>query len=80
MAKILVVEDDNPIRNLIVRNLELVGHICDYAEDGISATDLLENNNYDLIILDVMLPYVSGFDLICSIKNTPVIIVTAKNS
>lgn len=80
MARILVVEDDLPIRNLIVRNLELVGHICDFANDGASACYFIESRKYDLMIFDVMLPVISGFELILKVSDTPVIFVTAKGS
>lgn len=80
MARILVVEDDLPIRNLIVRNLELVGHICDFANDGSSACHFIESRKYDLMIFDVMLPVISGFELILKVSDTPVIFVTAKGS
>lgn len=79
MAKILIVEDERSIRNLIQRNLELVGHTCLGAEDGITALELIENEHFDLIILDVMLPSVSGFELSEHTKGTPFIFVTAKD-
>lgn len=78
MAKILVVEDERPIRNLIMRNLELIGHTCTGAGDGISALDIMEEQQFDLMIFDIMLPNVSGFELIEYANGTPVIFVTAK--
>ncbi len=80
MAKILVVEDERPIRNLIIRNLELVGHTCSGAEDGFIASQLISEEHFDLLIFDVMLPRKSGFELIKEVENTPVIFVTAKES
>ena len=79
MAKLLVVEDDRAIRNLIVRNLELVGHCC-FQSDGTDALKIIESQKFDLMIFDVMLPNFSGFDLITMVDNTPVIFVTAKVS
>ncbi|MBQ4317448.1 MAG: response regulator transcription factor [Clostridia bacterium] len=79
MAKILIVEDERSIRNLIQRNLELVGHSCIGAEDGKQALSLMENERFDLIILDIMLPSVSGFELSEHTKDTPFIFVTAKD-
>ena len=79
MAKLLVVEDDRAIRNLIVRNLELVGHCC-FQSDGTDALKIIESQKFDLMIFDVMLPNFSGFDLITMVDNTPVIFVTAKDS
>ena len=80
--KILVVEDEAPIRDLISINLQLVGYEVFTAEDGIIAEKCLENQKVDLILLDVMIPGIDGFSLIEKIKkhNTPVIFVTAKES
>ena len=80
--KILVVEDEAPIRDLISINLQLVGYEVFTAEDGIIAEKFLENQKVDLILLDVMIPGVDGFSLIEKIKkhNIPVIFVTAKES
>lgn len=80
MAKILVVEDERLIRNLIVRNLELVGYTCTSVGDGYDAQNIILEENFDLIILDVMLPGIGGFELIEMAENTPVIFVTAKES
>ena len=80
--KILVVEDEAPIRDLISINLQLVGYEVFTAEDGIMAEEFLEKQKVDLILLDVMIPGIDGFSLIEKIKkhNTPVIFVTAKES
>ena len=80
--KILVVEDEAPIRDLISINLQLVGYEVFTAEDGIMAEEFLEKQRVDLILLDVMIPGIDGFSLIEKIKkhNTPVIFVTAKES
>ena len=79
MAHILVVDDEEPINKLIKANLCLVGHQCDQAFDGKEALEKIQKENYDLIILDVMLPYKSGFELIKEIKGVPVIFLTAKD-
>lgn len=78
MARILIVEDERPIRNLIQRNLELIGHTCIGVEDGRTAYSIIENDRFDLMILDVMLPEISGFELAKHAKGTPFIFVTAK--
>ena len=80
--KILVVEDEASIRDLISINLQLVGYEVFTAEDGIMAEEFLEKQRVDLILLDVMIPGIDGFSLIEKIKkhNTPVIFVTAKES
>ena len=79
LAKILIVEDEYPINNLISKNLTLTGHECLSAYDGLSAIELIHGMPLDLVILDVMLPGLSGFDLIKLIGNVPVIFVTAKS-
>ena len=79
MAAILIVEDEISINTLISKNLTLVGHKCTGAYDGTTALQMIQNNNYDLIILDVMLPGFSGFEIITYVKDTPVIFVTAKS-
>ena len=80
--KILVVEDEAPIRDLISINLQLVGYEVFTAEDGIIAKDFFFFLKVDLILLDVMIPGIDGFSLIEKIKkhNIPVIFVTAKES
>lgn len=80
MANILIVEDDRSINELIGRNLKLIGHNCESVFDGSIALDIIEKKRFDLIILDVMLPKYSGFEIIKYIKNIPVIFVTAKDS
>ena len=79
MAKILIVEDEFPINNLISKNLTLTGHECLSAYDGLSAIELIQGSSPDLVILDVMLPGLSGFDLIKLISDIPVIFVTARS-
>ena len=78
MAHILIIEDDRTISELVKRNLQLVGHSCEQIFDGDLVEQSLLEKYYDLIILDVMLPGKSGFELISDIKDIPVIFVTAK--
>lgn len=78
MAKILVVEDDRHINELIRRNLKLAGHECVCCFDGEQAAQKISESQYDLILLDVMLSGMSGFTLIEKVQGTPVIFVTAK--
>ena len=81
MTKILIVEDEPHMRMGLKDNLEFEGYEVDYAEDGELATSKILNNQYSLILLDVMLPKVSGFDVCKRIRKegikTPVILVTA---
>lgn len=81
MIRILIVEDEPPISNLIRMSLKRAGYRCDQACDGLHALELVENNNYDLILLDVMLPQLDGFSLMEYIhpRDVPVIFITAKN-
>lgn len=82
MLQILIVEDEKPISNLIRLSLTKEGYACTCAFDGMSAADLLEKNRYDLILLDVMLPLIDGFELMEYIRplEMPVIFITAKDS
>nr|WP_294490555.1 response regulator transcription factor [uncultured Anaerosporobacter sp.] len=79
MANILIVDDEESINELVKLNLKLVGHTCDQAYDGREALDMVTKRPYDLILLDIMLPFISGFDLMKKIKETPVIFMTAKD-
>ncbi|NBI09557.1 DNA-binding response regulator [Colidextribacter sp. OB.20] len=82
MLHVLIVEDEKPISNLIRLSLSKEGYHCTCAYDGAGAADLLENNQYDLILLDVMLPEIDGFELMEYIRplEIPVIFLTAKAS
>ena len=80
MARILIVEDEIPINNLIKRNLSLVGHECTQLFDGESAVKAIWDGRFDLVLLDVMLPGLSGFEVIKQIPKTPVIFVTARTA
>ncbi|WBW97650.1 response regulator transcription factor [Oceanirhabdus sp. W0125-5] len=82
MAKILIVEDEEPIRELIKMNLSMVGYTVESACNGEDALLLINNTGYDLILLDLMIPKIDGFSLMKNISNLkiPVIIVTAKDN
>ncbi|AZN40685.1 response regulator transcription factor [Paenibacillus albus] len=81
LHRILVVDDEERIRRLLKMYLEKEGYIIEEAEDGESALRLATANDFDLILLDVMLPGIDGIE-VCSrlrqIKATPVIMLTAK--
>ena len=80
MAHILIVEDEEAINRLIKQNLRLAGHDCTQVFDGLEAKKVLEEENtFDLIIMDVMLPFIDGFTLMQYVKETPVIFLTAKS-
>ena len=80
MVKILIVEDEQAIANLILMNLQAQGYQCTCAKDGVHAANLIEENSYDLILLDIMLPGIDGYELLAYIRpaGTPVIFITAK--
>ena len=83
--KILIIEDERPINNLIRSTLTADGYSCDCAFDGKEGADLIEQRQYDLILLDLMLPEISGYDLLEYIRSLgniraaqiPVIIISA---
>ncbi len=80
--KILIVEDDEAIANLIKMNLVSQGYDCVMAYDGKAGADRMEKELFDLVLLDVMLPEIDGYELLEYIKplGTPVIFLTAKGS
>ena len=82
MLKVLIVEDEKAISNLILINLKAEGYSCTCAYDGKEAADQIEKNNYDLILLDIMLPEIDGYELLEYIRptETPVIFITAKGN
>ena len=81
MARILIVEDEKAINTLIKKNLELVGHTCVCAFDGEAAFDEMERTVFDLILLDIMLPKLDGFEVFEGLsKDVPTIFLTARGS
>lgn len=81
MIKILIVDDEKPICDLIDMNLSAAGYYCKTVQDGLKAIDLIEKEKFDLILLDIMLPGADGFDIMEYIRplKIPVIFITAKN-
>ena len=82
MLNVLIVEDEQAIANLIYVNLSDEGYRCTCAFDGKQGADFIEKENYDLILLDIMLPEIDGYELLEYIKplGTPVIFLTAKGA
>ena len=82
MRKILIVDDEEKIRELIRMNLELAGYKCDEAEDGEMALEKLNKFSPDLALLDIMLPKKNGYEIAQSFikQNVPIIFLTAKDS
>ena len=82
MAKILIVDDEPRIRDLIRAHLEHEGFSCEEAGDGGAALSALSNGDVDLVILDIMMPFVDGMTCLKEMRsrkiNTPVIMLTAR--
>ena len=79
MIKILIVEDEEPIANLIRMNLVKAGYQCEIAADGEAAADAIAERPFDLILLDIMLPKLNGYEVLEYAKtvDVPVIFLTA---
>ncbi|HUD07337.1 MAG TPA: response regulator [Candidatus Saccharimonadales bacterium] len=71
MSKILLVEDDNSLRGLYKTRLEAEGYIVAIAQDGEEALSIVTKENPDIIILDVMMPKISGFDTLEILRSRP---------
>lgn len=82
MSKLLIVDDDIRLRKLVRTYGEVEHYECDEAADGLAALEKLQNDNFDLVILDVMMPGLDGFETlerIRKISEIPVIMLTARN-
>ena len=80
MKKVLLVEDDNDIHKLIKDILEKERYTIISAYSGTEAISLIEKDNIDLILLDLMLPGLSGEEIIKKVKDIPIIVISAKIS
>lgn len=81
--RILIVEDDTSINNMLKEALEKSGYTCEQAFSGTEARLLIEMNTFSLVLLDLMLPGINGEEVLTIIRskgNTPVIVLTAKDS
>ena len=81
MIKILIVDDEKSICDLIDMNLTAAGYECKSVQDGIKAIDLVDKENFDLVLLDIMLPGADGYDVMEYLRplKIPVIFITAKH-
>lgn len=83
MKHLLIVDDEPSILTLLEYNLSQAGYTVDTADDGLVAYDKIKNNNYDFIILDVMLPGMDGMDICRQVRKdgifTPILMLTAKS-
>lgn len=79
-VRVLVVDDDETVRNLVRTFLKQAGHLADTAESGLLAQDMLSSGSYDVVISDILMPDLSGIDLLESLHQTapdlPVILMT----
>lgn len=82
VLKVLVVEDELPIRDFIGMNLTRAGYQCEYAQNGMEGANMIEKNHYDLILLDIMLPFIDGYELMQYIEpqHIPTIFISAKGT
>lgn len=82
MIRILIVEDEAAISSMVALSLRKHGYFCECVSDGEEAADRIEDGQYDLILLDVMLPGLSGFELMEIIRpqSIPVIFLTARDA
>lgn len=82
MRPILIAEDERPIADLIDLTLTGAGYTCCQAHDGETAADLIAEQDFELAVLDIMLPKVDGYELLAYLRSTgtPVIFVTAKTA
>lgn len=81
MEHILIVDDEAGIRDIIKQYLKFEGYTFDEAEDGRQGLDMFFAGNYDLVVMDVMMPFVDGISALRMIRertDTPVILLTAK--
>jgi DNA-binding response OmpR family regulator len=82
--KILIIEDEKPLRESITRYLDYQGYVCETAGDFLSAREKVSSFNYDCIVVDIGLPGGSGFDIIKELKylesKAGIIIISARNS
>lgn len=79
MIHILIVEDDPNIAKSIEVTTSIVGYHCDHCADGLAAVEMVMAGDYDIVLLDIMLPGLNGFEVIERIRSngTPVIFLTA---
>jgi len=81
MYKILVVDDEENIREVLKEYAEFEGHEVDEAADGMAAVEMAKNRDYDIIIMDIMMPRLDGYSAckeIRKIKQTPMLMLSAR--
>src|SRR5574344_1167022 len=82
--RILIVDDDDEIRELLEFDIRSSGYFVDTASDGLEGLNKALNNSYDLVLLDVMMPKMNGFDVCKNIRQAklsiPILMLTAKGT
>ena len=82
--RVLIVDDDDEIRDLLEFDIAQSGYFVDTAKDGLEGLNKALNNTYDIILLDVMMPKMNGFDVCKNIRqaknNVPILMLTAKGT
>lgn len=82
--RILIIEDEIKIANLLKKNLESVGHVIEMAHDGEQGLAKATNEIFDIVVLDIMLPKMNGFEIAKSLRDkendTPIIMLTARDT
>lgn len=82
MAKLLIIEDEKVLRETLAYNLTAQGFTVDTAEDGLKAMAVFESSDFDLLILDIMLPSIDGFEVCRRVRqksNVPILMLTARD-
>ena len=81
MARLLIADDEADIREVVREYAEISGYEIDEADDGMKAVEMVQNQHYDCVILDVMMPHLDGFSAcrrIKEIQDVPIIILSAR--
>ena len=82
--KILVIEDEEGLREALIQSLTDEGYLADGAEDGETGFSMIASGLYDLVILDIMLPVIDGFEVLRRTRNRgiaiPIILLTARSA
>jgi DNA-binding response OmpR family regulator len=82
--RVLVVEDDLRMARLVERSLKEDGHAVVVSHDGAEGLDLARGNNFDAVVLDIMLPKINGFEILKTIRaerrTTPILMLTARDA
>ena len=79
--KVLIVDDEIKIREVVSEYAKASGYECDQASNGKDAVEMVTNNNYDCVVMDIMMPELDGFSAckkIKAVKNVPVIMLSAR--